>query len=104
MPIAKREIKKEKALEVTAVLAALGDPLRLRIVRMLEEEGDRTCGTFSIDMPKSSLSHHFKVLRDSGVIESWKSGTQTWNRLRRPELDRQFPGLLDSVLKTKPRK
>ncbi len=98
MPAAK---KKTKPLQVTEVLAALGDPLRLHIVRMLEEEGDRTCGTFQISMPKSSLSHHFKVLRDSGVIESWKQGTQIINRLRRAELDRQFPGLLDSVLKAK---
>ena len=86
------------ALVLTDVLAALGDPLRLQIVRMLAEFGDRSCGTFEIDMPKSSLSHHFKVLRDSGVIVSWKSGTQTINSLRRKELDQQFPGLLKSVL------
>ena len=92
------------ALDLPAVLAAIGDPLRLRIVRTLGEYGERTCGLFEIDMPKSSLSHHFKVLRDSGVVESWKAGTQTVNRLRRKELDAQFPGLLDSVLNAKSRK
>ena len=98
MPAAK---KKVKGLDLTEVLAALGDPLRLRIVRMLHEDGERTCGTFEIQMPKSSLSHHFKVLREAGVIESWKEGTQTINRLRREELDRHFPGLMGSVLKSK---
>lgn len=80
------------------VLYALSDPLRLRIVRQLAEEGETSCGTFDVQMPKSSLSHHFKVLRDAGVIATRGDGVRRLNALRREELDAAFPGLLDAVL------
>jgi DNA-binding transcriptional ArsR family regulator len=85
-------------LVLTDVLYALSDPLRLRIVRQLAEEGEASCGAFEVRMPKSSLSHHFKVLREAGVIATRAEGVQRINRLRRAELDKAFPGLLDSVL------
>ena len=69
------------------VLYALSDPLRLRIVRQLAEEGDASCGTFEVRMPKSSLSHHFKVLRDAGVIGTYSEGVKRINTLRRDELE-----------------
>ena len=53
---------------------------------------------FGIDMPKSSLSHHFRILRKSGVIVSETQGTTLMNRLRRKDLDARFPGLLKSIL------
>jgi DNA-binding transcriptional ArsR family regulator len=80
------------------VLQALADPVRLEIVRQLDAEGEKACGLFGIDMPKSSLSHHFRVLRESGVIASEGQGTLLMNRLQRKELDARFPGLLESVL------
>jgi len=72
--------------------------VRLKIVSQLADAGEAACGTFDITMPKSSLSHHFKVLRDAGVIESRSEGTRVMNVLRRDALDATFPGLLDSVL------
>ncbi len=80
------------------VLYALSDPIRLHIVQELAGRGEVSCGSFAIEMPKSSLSHHFRVLRESGVIETEQAGTQRLNRLRRAELDRKFPGLLKAVL------
>jgi hypothetical protein len=47
---------------------------------------------------KSTLSHNFRVLRESGVIATTRSGTRSLNRLRRAEIDEAFPGLLDAVL------
>lgn len=88
----------EKKLSLPEVLYALSDPLRLRIVHQLATEGDTACGTFGIRMPKSSLSHHFKVLRDAGVIDTHSEGTRRINTLRRAALDKAFPGLLDAVL------
>jgi DNA-binding transcriptional ArsR family regulator len=85
-------------LSLPDVLYALSDPLRLTIVRQLAEEGETACGTFGIRMPKSSLSHHFKVLRDAGVIATRGEGVRRLNTLRRAELDAAFPGLLDAVL------
>ncbi|MCU1350219.1 MAG: transcriptional regulator [Acidobacteria bacterium] len=86
------------ALSLPDVLYALSDPLRLRIVRQLADEGDAPCGAFEARMPKSSLSHHFKVLRDAGVISTRNEGVRRINALRRKELDAALPGLLDAIL------
>jgi DNA-binding transcriptional ArsR family regulator len=85
-------------LQLTVVLYALSDEIRLHIVQRLDQTDEIACGYFDIDMPKSSLSHHFRVLRTAGVVTARKDGTAIMNRLRRADLDARFPGLLDSVL------
>ena len=90
-------------IELAAVLHALSDPQRLRIVGMLaEDEAPRRCGSFDLDVTKSTLTHHFRVLREAGVIEQRVEGTAKLNSLRREDLDQRFPGLLDAVLGTAP--
>jgi DNA-binding transcriptional ArsR family regulator len=89
---------KTAELQLTAVLYALSDETRLHIVRNLDQTDEIACGYFDIDMPKSSLSHHFRVLRSAGVVTTRRDGTALMNRLRRADLDERFPGLLDSVL------
>ena len=81
------------------VLQALGDPVRLSIVRTLQSTpGDeRPCGTFGLPVAKSTASHHFRVLRDAGVITQRAVGRERLTQLRRDDLDARFPGLLDSV-------
>lgn len=83
---------------LTAVLHALGDPARLLIVRRLADVGNLPCNQACETLPKSTLSHHFRVLREAGVIATRKDGTSHVNSLRRAELDQRFPGLLASVL------
>jgi DNA-binding transcriptional ArsR family regulator len=90
--------KKGDELSLPSILQAFSDPVRLEIVRQLDEAGEKACGKFGLDMPKSSLSHHFRILRESGVIESEGRGTILMNRLRREALDARFPGLVASVL------
>lgn len=85
-------------LDLFAVLNCFSDPVRLSIVRTLSEVDDVQCGTFDVPVTKSTLTHHFRVLRESGVISTERIGTRSLNRLRRAELDDAFPGLLDSVL------
>ena len=85
-------------LALPTVLAALSDPVRLRIVQLLATGEERACGAFGIPLAKPTLSHHFKVLRDAGVIAMRPSGTQHLSSLRRADLDACFPGLLDAVL------
>jgi DNA-binding transcriptional ArsR family regulator len=88
-----------ETLEMTAVLHALSDPVRLQIVRELAEDGaERRCGSFDLPVTKSTCTHHFRVLREAGVIEQWAEGTARMTRLRRADLDARFPGLLDAVL------
>jgi DNA-binding transcriptional ArsR family regulator len=89
-------------LDLFAVLNAFADPIRLTIVAQLDETDDLECGTFDVPVTKSTLSHHFRVLRESGVVATTKSGTRSLNRLRRIELNAAFPGLLDAVLASSP--
>jgi len=86
-------------LSLTAVLYALSDEVRLGIVRQLAKQGPCACGEFKIDRPKSSLSHHFRVLRESGVVATTREGTALINTLRRDDLDAVFPSLLSAILK-----
>lgn len=92
-------LKKRNEISFMEVLHALADPVRLEIVRQLDAEGEKACGMFGIDMPKSSLSHHFRILRSSGVIISENQGTAIMNQLRRKDLDARFPGLLKAILR-----
>jgi DNA-binding transcriptional ArsR family regulator len=86
-------------LELAAVLHALSDPQRLRIVQALAEDPEpRRCGTFDLDITKSTLTHHFRILREAGIIEQRCEGTAKLNSLRRDDLEARFPGLLDAVL------
>ena len=77
----------------------MSDPVRLAIVKHLAEDGGKACGTFCLPVAKSTASHHFRVLREAGVIQMRPEGTQYINSLRREDLDARFPGLLDSVLR-----
>jgi DNA-binding transcriptional ArsR family regulator len=89
-------------LELPAVLHALSDPIRLRIVRDLEDAGACNCGAFAVPVAKSTLSHHLRVLREAGLTLTEPSGTQRVVSLRRADIDARFPGLLDAVLAAGP--
>jgi DNA-binding transcriptional ArsR family regulator len=89
-------------LDLAAVLHALSDPIRLRIVRDLSERGACNCGTFAVPVAKSTLSHHLRVLREAGLTFTEPTGTQRVVSLRRGDLDARFPGLLDAVLGAAP--
>src|ERR1700722_15590676 len=68
------------------VLHALSDPQRLRIVRLLADRREPcACGSFGLDVTKSTLTHHFRVLREAGVIAQQASGTTKLNSLRRED-------------------
>jgi DNA-binding transcriptional ArsR family regulator len=88
-------------LELGAVLHALSDPVRLRMVAELaRSDGDRaqTCGSFDVPVSKSTCTHHFKVLREAGLIHQQPEGTARLNTLRRDDLEARFPSLLETIL------
>ncbi len=87
-----------EALTLVDVLHALADPTRLTIVKTLWNDPERPCGTFPVTVAPSTLTHHFRVLRDAGVIHQRESGNRRWTNLRVAELQSRFPGLLESVL------
>ncbi|MFE3325948.1 ArsR/SmtB family transcription factor [Streptomyces sp. NPDC059176] len=81
------------------VLHAFSDSMRLRVVRELAmAEHELSCSDFDLPVTKSTTTHHFRVLRESGVIRQAYRGTAKMNGLRRDDLDALFPGLLDGVL------
>lgn len=80
------------------VLFALSDPLRLGMVHHLADaEGEVDSRELGPDLPKSTLTHHTKLLRESGLTWTRGEGRQCLIRLRRDDLDARFPGLLDAV-------
>src|ERR1700722_13185975 len=90
-------------LKITDVMHALSDPQRLRIVQCLAEDPTpRRCGSFDLCVTKSTLTHHFRVLREAGVIHQQEEGTSRLNSLRRDDLDARSPGLLAGALPASP--
>ncbi len=80
------------------VLHALSDPTRLAVLAQLAAAGELSCGNLAVSVAKSTLSQHLRVLREAGVTHTRRDGNQRWLSVRRDDLDRWFPGLLDSVL------
>ena len=88
-----------ESMRLESVLSALGDPVRLQIVKQLHESGaPKACGSFGLPVGKSTASHHFKVLREAGVLRQRVLGRERHSELRSADLEKRFPGLLGSVL------
>lgn len=87
-----------KDVRIEDVFYALSDPVRLEIVQRLARDGDAPCSALDGGRPKSSMSHHFRVLREAGLVRTRNEGVQAINCLRSDEFQRRFPGLLSAVL------
>ncbi|MFB7252511.1 ArsR/SmtB family transcription factor [Microbacterium sp. NPDC056234] len=88
-------------IRLERVMGVLAEPLRLTIVQRLllsSEDFDQTCGWFGFDRPKSTLTHHFKALREAGVITQRQYGLERRSRVRLEDLSTRFPGLVELVL------
>ncbi|MBX6381562.1 MAG: helix-turn-helix transcriptional regulator [Microbispora sp.] len=85
-------------IRLEAVLHALSDPVRLQVVRFLADNGESSCSAIDLAVSKSTTTHHFRVLREAGVIRQVYRGTAKMSSLRREDLDALFPGLLDTVV------
>lgn len=90
-------------VSVEAILHALSDPVRVAIYAELANAGcPQTCSSFLTirdrDIPKSTLSQHFRVLREAGLIRSERHGVEMRNTSRCAEIDRRFPGLIDAIM------
>lgn len=87
-------------MELGPVLAALADPLRRRVVRELTCAPDgaaRTCSSFALPVSKATVTHHFRALREAGLIQQVSRGNSRMASLRRADVEQRFPGLLDIV-------
>ncbi|MEV0202332.1 helix-turn-helix transcriptional regulator [Nonomuraea sp. NPDC050691] len=89
-----------ESIQLTEVLRALSDPVRMEIVVRLAVQVEQTCSNVGeeLGVHKSTASHHYRTLREAGVVMTRQVGRLKFMRLRRDDLDARFPGLLDAVL------
>ena len=89
-------------IQLPRVLAALADPHRLAAVRFVARRGESWCAQVieeaGLPMSKSTFSHHLRILREAGVLTKRIQGARGYTCLRKADLDRRFPGLIDSIL------
>lgn len=82
-----------------AVLGALQDPVRLEMVRRLSNAGTAVrCGALYDVINKSTATHHFKILREAGIIERLVIDGHTCQRLRTDDLESALPGVLAAIV------
>ncbi|WP_318834881.1 ArsR/SmtB family transcription factor [Burkholderia cepacia] len=89
-------------IDIGAIFVALADPLRRRAVAILATLPDgeeRSCSSFGFPVAKASLTHHFKVLREVGLIKQVDYGNRRCSTLRRHDIEERFPGLLSILVK-----
>ena len=90
-----------ESFDLTQVLSALGDPVRLEILRLVaqsEEPVECSSITLEVAVAPSTVSHHFKVLREAGLTTTVVDGRRRQVALRMADVNGRFPGLLAAVL------
>ena len=90
-------------ITVEGILHALSDPTRVQIFAQIADSGSSSnCATFLTvgdkEVPKSTLSQHFKVLREAGLVRSERIGVEMQNRSRCSEIEGRFPGLIPAIV------
>ncbi|MBE1160227.1 ArsR/SmtB family transcription factor [Dyella acidiphila] len=90
-------------ITVEGILHALSDPVRAAIFAELAVCAGATCSNFlkisDRDIPKSTLSQHFRALREAGLIRSERQGVEMRNSTRYAEVEQRFPGLVGTIMK-----
>ncbi|GAB17571.1 putative ArsR family transcriptional regulator [Gordonia effusa NBRC 100432] len=89
------------SLDLTTVLAALADPVRLSLMRAIYqgvEPIDCSVVAGAVDLTPATVSHHWRVLREAGLTTTTIVGRTRRIEIRRDDLEVRFPGLLDAIL------
>ena len=94
--------KRTPTITLEQVMKALGDPVRMSVVKQLlnAENEEKPCGTFDYTVTKATFSHHIKILEDAGVIQTRVEGTRKLLSVHSADLKKKFPGLLELILKS----
>ncbi|MBN9653403.1 helix-turn-helix transcriptional regulator [Halobacillus sp. GSS1] len=88
-----------ESISFTKVLHALSEPNRVKIIRCLFDTHENNCThyTLQLRLPKSTVSHHIRVMREAGLIQARIVGKEHLYSIRTEEIERKFPGLLDTI-------
>jgi DNA-binding transcriptional ArsR family regulator len=87
-------------VDLGQVFRVLADPLRRAVIAELAadpDDAERPCASFALPVAKSTRTHHWRALREAGLIHQRDAGNGTFVRLRRSEFEHRFPGLLPVV-------
>jgi DNA-binding transcriptional ArsR family regulator len=89
---------------VEGILHALSDPVRVAIYAdIVSSECPQNCSNFLTvsdkTIPKSTLSQHFKALREAGLVRAERRGVEMHNTSRCTEIEKRFPGLIPAIVK-----
>ena len=90
-------------ITVEGILHALSDPVRVAIYAdIARSECSQSCSRFATvsekSIPKSTLSQHFKALREAGLIRAERRGVEMHNTSRCGEIEQRFPGLIRAII------
>lgn len=87
-------------IELIDILKAMSDPVRLRLVMAMQDGQFHSCRAEveAMDLHKSTLSHHYKVMREAGITSTRLIGRNRETRLRTDDLETRFPGLLEAIV------
>lgn len=90
-----------ESLTLAPVLHALGDRVRLELVRRAVANPESTCSVLAdgLDVPLSTLTNHWRILREAGLISMTVDGRHRRIRVRTDDLRDRYPGLLDPILR-----
>ena len=91
-------------ITLDTVFYALSDKTRLHIISNLYKQKNQalicTQAASGIEnLPASTTSHHFRILRECGIIRSSREGKECYNKLRLKELEEKFPGIIKTAMK-----
>lgn len=89
-----------ESFDLATIMRALGDPIRLEMVRIVDGEGEILCSDIyeGLGLPNSTGSYHLRQLREAGITRARAIGPKRMTSLRRDDLESRFPGLLDIVI------
>jgi DNA-binding transcriptional ArsR family regulator len=89
------------SFDLATIMRALGDPLRIQIVRLVDAEGEILCAEIydRLGLPPSTGSYHLRQLREAGITRARAIGPKRMTSLRREDLESRFPGLVDLVIR-----
>jgi DNA-binding transcriptional ArsR family regulator len=90
-----------ESLDLATVMKALGDPLRIELVRIVDKEGEILCSELyeRLGLPPSTGSYVHRQLREAGVTRARAVGPKRMISIRREDLEQRFPGLIDLVIR-----
>src|ERR1700754_5311520 len=89
-PVVYPDVERAQAERMATIAKALADPVRLQLIDVLRKHAGKVCVCELVplfDLSQPTVSHHLKVLRDAGLVDSERRGTWVWYRARREALD-----------------